>query len=66
MKTDRLIAERIKELVAEHGGVRQAARYLKCDPSYLLRLHDGEKTNPGEALLKNLGLKKVVTYVRAK
>lgn len=59
-----LLAMRIKELVAEHDGLRAAARYLKCDPSYLLRLHDGEKTNPSEAILKKLGLKKVVIYVR--
>ena len=62
----KVLVERIKELITEHGGLRQAARHLKCDPSYLLRLYDGEKTNPGEAVLKKLGLKKVVTYVRAK
>ena len=60
-----LLAERIQALVAEHDGLRAAARYLQCDPAYLLRLHDGEKTNPSEAILKKLGLKRVVTYVRA-
>ena len=60
-----LLASRIKELIVEYNGLRAAARYLRCDPAYLLRLHDGEKVNPGKAILKKLGLKKVVMYVRA-
>lgn len=42
------LQDRIDELVAQHGGLRAAARVLQMDPSYLLRLHSGEKTNPHE------------------
>ena len=65
MKTA-LLGVRIRELEAQHGGLRAAARVLNCNASYLLRLRDGEKRNPSDTILKKLGLKKVVTYVRAK
>ena len=58
-------AARIAVLETEHGGLRAAARVIGCDPAYLLRLRDGEKSNPSDAMLKKLGLKKMVTYVRA-
>lgn len=57
---------RIRELEAQHGSLRAAARVLRCDAAYLLRLRDGEKRNPSTAMLRKLGLKKVVTYVRIK
>ena len=69
MTTERsadLLGKRIRELEMQHGGLRAAARVLKCDAAYLLRLRDGEKPNPGAAMLRKLGLKKVVTYVRTK
>lgn len=59
------IREHILELETQHGGLRATARVLRCDAAYLLRLREGEKTNPSDALLRKLGLKKVVTYVRA-
>lgn len=58
------IRERIHEMENQHGGLRAAARVLKCDAAYLMRLKNGEKNNPGAALLRRLGLKRVVTYVR--
>lgn len=61
-----LLGVRIRELETQHGGLRAAARVLNCDAAYLLRLRDGEKRNPSAAMLRKLGLKKVVTYVRAK
>jgi len=61
-----LLGVRIRELEVQHGGLRAAARVLDCDAAYLLRLRDGEKRNPGAAMLRKLGLKKVVTYVRTK
>lgn len=64
--TRSILAERILELIAQHDGIRPAARVLGIDPAYLLRLYDGEKTNPSAVILKKLGLKKVVTYVRIK
>lgn len=51
----------IDQLVAQHGGLRAAARVLQCDPSYLSRRRAGGKDNPGAALLKKLGLRRVVT-----
>jgi hypothetical protein len=60
------LGARIRELEAKHGGLRAAARALDCDAAYLLRLRDGEKRNPSAAMLRKLGLKKVVTYVLAK
>ena len=60
------LADRIDELVAQHGGLRAAARVLQMDPSYLLRLHSGEKTNPHESTLRRLGLRRVVSYERRK
>ena len=61
-----LLGARIRELETQHGGLRAAARVLDCDAAYLLRLRDGEKCNPSAAMLRKLGLKKVVTYVRTK
>lgn len=61
-----LLGVRIRELEVQHGGLRAAARVLDCDAAYLLRLRDGEKCNPSTKILRKLGLKKVVTYVRTK
>jgi hypothetical protein len=61
-----LLGARIRELEEQHGGLRAAARVLRCDAAYLMRLRDGDKTNPSAAMLRKLGLKKVVTYVRTK
>lgn len=61
-----VMRERIQELAAQHGSIRAAARALQVDAAYLVRLRDGEKNNPGEALLRRMGLRRVVTvsYVR--
>jgi hypothetical protein len=59
-----LLGARIRELEAKHGGLRAAGMALNCDAAYLLRLRDGEKRNPSADMLRKLGLKKVVTYVR--
>ena len=48
----------------EYGGLRAAARVLDVSPSYLSRLRDGEKINPSNKILKKLGLKKVILYVK--
>ena len=55
---------RIRELETQHGGLRPAARVLDCDVAYLLRLRNGEKKNPSDAMLEKMGLKRVVTYER--
>ena len=57
------LAERVIVLECLHGGLRAAARAIGIDAGYLKRLRDGEKTNPSDATLAKLGLKKEVTYV---
>jgi len=53
----------IKMLEKLHGGTRAASRATGVDGGYLVRLRDGKKTNPSEATLKKLGLRKEVVYV---
>lgn len=54
---------RIQELAKRHGTLRAVARVLEIDAGYLSRLQDGLKTEPSEAVLRKLGLRRVVTYV---
>lgn len=57
---------RIHELAVRHGSLRAAARVMKIDPGYLSRLSSGEKKEPSQSVLRRLGLRRVVTYVRTK
>ena len=59
------IAQRINELVAEHGSLVKAARHLDMGTSYLSRLRSGIKDAPSDETLARLGLVKHVTYTRA-
>jgi len=59
------LPERIDELVKQHGSVRAAARVVRIDHAYLYRLYVGAKKEPSVAVLKRLGLRRVVTYARA-
>lgn len=59
------IAQRINELVAEHGSLVKAARHLDMDVAYLSRLRSGIKDAPSDETLARLGLAKRVTYTRA-
>lgn len=52
----------VKAIVAKHGGVRVAARAIGVNYAYLSRLQSGEKCNPTDAVLRKLGLRKVVSY----
>lgn len=54
----------IADLVARHGSLRKAGRVVGLTGQYLYRLQTGEKTNPSAAVLKKLGLRRVVSYVR--
>ena len=56
------LQQRVRQLVAEHGTLRAAAKAVSVEVSYLSRLEHGEKTNPSEAVLERLGLVRVVTY----
>lgn len=56
------LAERIDQLVEQHGSLRALARVTEIDAGYLSRLRSGEKINPEKAKLRRLGLRRVVTY----
>jgi hypothetical protein len=56
------LAERIDELVAQHGSLRALARVMECSPPYICRLRAGVTANPGPAVLRKLGLRRVVSY----
>ena len=60
------LAERISELVAQHGSLRAVARVTEISVGYLSRLRTGEKANPDAAKLRRLGLRRVVSYERLK
>jgi hypothetical protein len=57
-----LLQRRIWELVDRHISMRATARVLKVDHAYLSRLATGEKDNPSDALLRKLGIRRIVTY----
>ena len=58
------VSERVKQLVSRHGSRRAAARALGIDSGYLSCLESGNKTNPSAAVLRKLGLIKIVYYMR--
>ena len=60
------LSERIDELADKHGGLRAVARVLEIDQAYLWRLRCGKKTEPSEAVLRKLGLRRIVRYERRK
>lgn len=59
------LGQRLGELVLRHGSLRAVGRVLKIDHAYLSRLYHGQKKEPSAAVLKKLGLARVVTYQRA-
>lgn len=60
------LAARIDALAEQHGSMRAAARVLGVDAGYLSRLRRGVKKEPGDALLRKMGLRRVVTYERVR
>lgn len=60
------LADRINELVEQHGSLRATARVLQVDVGYLSRLRSGEKDDPAEILLRRMGLSRIVSYNRTK
>ncbi len=58
-----MIADRVRILEVQHGGLRAAAKKIGIDAGYLKRLRDEEKTNPSNETLRKLGLRKEVIYV---
>ena len=56
------LPERMEMLVKQHGGLNAAARAVRIDHAYFHRLLSGEKKEPSAAVLRKLGLRRVVTY----
>jgi hypothetical protein len=57
--------DRANALIDIYGGLRPAARVLKMEHTYLLRLATRQKKNPSALTLSKLGIKKVVMYIIA-
>jgi hypothetical protein len=58
------LAERIAELIAQHGTLRAVSRTLAIDVGYLSRLERGLKTEASGEVLSKLGLRRVTSYER--
>lgn len=52
----------VAELVLRHGSLRKAGKASGINHVYLHRLLKGQKVNPSEAVLAELGLRKRSTY----
>ena len=59
------LTTRILALEKRHGSLRAAARALQIDHGYLSRLKAGKKLDPGDAVLRKLGVRCVVSFVTA-
>lgn len=57
-----LIRRRIRVLIKKFGNCRKAALRLGLTPKYLAALKIGDRINPGDAILRKLGLRRV-TYI---
>lgn len=64
--TERVIENRIEELVRQHGSFRAASVAVGISFPYLCRLKCGNKGNPSDETLRKLGLERhiQVTYSR--
>jgi hypothetical protein len=58
------IAERVCELIEQHGSLRAAARAINLDPGYMARLRMGTKKAPSNKTLQKLSLLKEIKYFR--
>ncbi len=58
------VSRRIEELAAQYGSVTEVANRLGVNAIYLHRLANGSKTSPSEDVIKKLGLRRIVSYVR--
>lgn len=58
-----MVTYAIGQLIHRHGSLRAAARVMEISPAYLSRLFSGEKKDPSDAILRKLGLRRVITYV---
>jgi transcriptional regulator with XRE-family HTH domain len=57
MKIEKALKLSIDDQIRRHGSLRAAARSLNISPSYLVRLHNGQKVNPTVDVLTKLGIR---------
>ncbi len=62
-KEQALIRRHVKALIKRFGNARQAALRIGINPKYMYSLLDGRKTNPGDAILLKLGLRRITHIV---
>jgi len=60
-----LILRKCKALVRKFGNARQAALRIGINPKYMYALVKGDAVNPGDEVLKKLGLRRVC-YIEEK
>jgi molybdenum-dependent DNA-binding transcriptional regulator ModE len=60
--TGMVLKHRVQELAKQHGSLRAAARAVGVDHVYLWRLAQGHKCVPSDAVLRKLGLRRVVWF----
>jgi hypothetical protein len=61
-KEQALIRRKIREQIKKFGNVHAASKRLGINPKYMYSMNRGEKVNPGDAILRKLGLRRV-TYI---
>ena len=57
------VQNQMRAMVKQVGGVRATAKIIGVDAGYISRLCNGGKFNPSDAILKRLGLVRVVSYI---
>ena len=61
---NRTVIRRLRRMVQEEGGQNALARKMGINPGYLSHLLAGHKV-PGDKVLRALGYRRTVTFVRA-
>lgn len=57
-----LLRARVEQHITKHDGVRNFAKVLGVDPSYVTRLRQGKKKEPSDKILRKLKLTRMVVY----
>jgi hypothetical protein len=57
-----IVGQAVEAKIQQHGSLRAAARVMRVSAPYLCRFRHGQKRNPSDALLRKLGLRRVIEY----